>query len=388
MTSPSPKKIALITGITGQDGSYLAELLLSKGYVVHGIVRRCSTFNTSRIDHIFDKIELHYGDLSDQTCLVSIVSKVKPDEIYNLAAQSHVAVSFELPELTSNVDALGTLRLLEAIRIAGLSKTTRFYQASTSELYGNAISSDDCKSVAGVASVASVASAASATPMLSAQNEETPFNPQSPYAIAKQYAYWIVKHYRAAYGMFAVNGILFNHESPRRGPTFVTRKTTRSVAKIASEIAAAKVAAADTTSASGSHVLTLGNLDAKRDWGHAKDYVEAMYLMLQAKEPVDYVVATGITTTVREFVRKAFECAGIKIDFVGTGLDEIGVCRKTKHIFVRINKRYTRPTEVNLLLGDASKIKRDLGWTPKYDIDKLIQEMVAHDIQCTKSDII
>jgi len=341
-----PRKVALITGITGQDGSYLAELLLQKGYEVHGIIRRSSSFNTGRIEHLYvDKhtgrarLKLHYGDLTDSTNLIDVLRNTQPDELYNLAAQSHVKVSFELAEYTANVDGVGTLRLLDAIRTAGLSKKTRFYQASTSELYGKVRE----------------------TP----QNELTPFYPRSPYAVAKQFAYWIVVNYREAYDIFAVNGILFNHESPRRGPTFVTRKVTMAVARI-------KKGLQDS--------LYLGNLDAKRDWGHAKDYVQAMWLMLQAEKPDDFVVATGETTPVRTFVEKAFAVVDIKITWKGHGLDEVGVDQNGR-VLVRVDPAYFRPTEVDLLLGDPKKIKTNLGWKPHVTIDELVKEMVEADLK-------
>jgi GDPmannose 4,6-dehydratase len=342
-------KSALITGITGQDGSYLAELLLEKGYVVHGIIRRSSSFNTGRLEHLYEdrhtgkaRLFLHYGDLTDSTNLVHIINKTKPDEVYNLGAQSHVAVSFEMSEYTADVDGLGTLRLLDAIRTAGLTKKVRFYQASTSELYGKVVE----------------------TP----QSEKTPFYPRSPYAVAKQFAYWIVVNYREAYDIFAVNGILFNHESPRRGPTFVTRKVTRGVARIHMGL---------------QECLFLGNLESKRDWGHAKDYVHAMWMMLQAPNPVDYVVSTGETRSVREFVEKAFSIVGIKITWRGKGLDEVGVDQKGR-VLVRIDQKYFRPTEVDLLLGDCSKIKRELGWTCHVKFDDLVKEMVEADIEACK----
>jgi len=334
----------LLTGITGQDGSYLCEFLLEKGYIVHGMIRRSSSFNTGRIEHIYvdrhtdrPNLFLHYADLTDSNCLVHIIGQVRPDEIYNLGAQSHVQVSFELAEYTSNVDGLGTLRLLDAIRTCGLADKVRFYQASTSELYGKVRE----------------------TP----QTETTPFYPRSPYAVAKQFAYWIVVNYREAYNMFAVNGILFNHESPRRGPTFVTRKTTRAVARIA---------------AGTQKCLYLGNLDAKRDWGHAKDYVEAMWLMLQADKPDDFVVSTGETHTVRSFVEKAFECVGRKITWEGTGKDEVGRDQH-KEIVVRVDEKYFRPTEVDLLLGDPTKIKKTLGWECRVTFGELVKEMMEAD---------
>ena len=349
------KKIALITGITGQDGAYLTELLLSKGYEVHGIKRRSSLFNTDRIDHLYQdphetnkNLILHYGDLSDSTNLIRIIQQVQPDEIYNLGAMSHVKVSFDTPEYTANADGIGTLRILEAIRILGLTKKTKIYQASTSELYG----------------------LVQAVP----QSETTPFYPRSPYAVAKLYAYWITVNYREAYGMYACNGILFNHESPLRGETFVTRKITRGVAKIAMGL---------------QDKLYLGNLDAQRDWGHAKDYVEAMYLILQQEEPEDFVIATGITTKVREFVRMAFAEAGITVEFKGTGDGEKGYVTNCsnpdykveigKEIVV-VDPKYFRPTEVELLIGDPTKCQQKLNWKAKYNLQGLVKEMVAADI--------
>ncbi len=339
------RKIALITGITGQDGSYLAEFLLEKGYQVHGIIRRSSYFNTSRVDHLRDNpdFHLHYGDLTDSSCLNSILARVQPDEIYNLAAQSHVKVSFEMPEYTGNVDGLGTLRLLDAIRSSGLEKKVKFYQASTSELYGGIYTQ--------------------------AANEETPFYPRSPYAVAKQFAYWITVNYREAYGMYACNGILFNHESPRRGATFVTRKVTRAVARII---------------AGQQKVLYLGNLNAMRDWGHAKDYVKAMWLMLQHDKAEDFVIATNETHSVREFVEKAFAVVGIKIAWRGSGLDEVGYNVETQEEIIKIDPRYFRPTEVEYLLGDASKAKAKLGWILEHSFDDLVKEMVEEDIKLFK----
>jgi len=344
---------ALITGITGQDGSYLAELLLEKGYIVHGIIRRSSSFNTSRIDKIYRdrhdnsaKIFLHYGDLSDSTNLVHIISEVKPHEVYNLGAMSHVAVSFQMSEYTAEVDGVGTLRLLNAIRSCGLTDFTRFYQASTSELYGK---------------VREVP-----------QTEETPFYPRSPYGVAKQYAYWIVLNYREAYNMHATNGILFNHESPRRGATFVTRKITRAVANI---------------TAGNQNTLYLGNLDAKRDWGHAKDYVEGMWRMMQVDEPDDYVLATNETHKVREFVEKAFKHAGINLKWKGQEgtVDEIGVdASDESKIIVKIDPKYFRPTEVDLLIGNPEKAKKKLGWTPTTLFEDLVKEMVDADIEAVK----
>ena len=354
-------KKALITGITGQDGAYLAELLLSKGYEVHGIKRRTSLFNTDRIDHLYqdpheDKInlKLHYGDLSDSSNLIRIVQEVQPDEIYNLGAMSHVKVSFDSPEYAADVDGIGTLRLLEAIRILGLTQKTRFYQASTSELYG----------------------LVQEVP----QRETTPFYPRSPYAVAKLYGYWITVNYREAYNMFASNGILFNHESPLRGETFVTRKITRGACKISLGL---------------QQCLYMGNIDAKRDWGHAKDYVKVMWLILQHTKPDDYVVATGVTTTVREFIVKTFIRLGIVIDFKGTGVDEIGFVSdvndnsakvKVGDVIMRIDPKYFRPTEVELLIGDPSKAKRDLKWELEYDLDKLVVDMVSSDLQLFKRD--
>ena len=345
------EKTALITGITGQDGAYLARLLLAKGYRVHGIKRRASSFNTARIDEIYEdphvpdpQLTLHYGDLTDSTNLIRVVQETQPDEIYNLAAQSHVAVSFDTPEYTANSDALGTLRLLEAIRILGLEKKTRFYQASTSELYG----------------------LVQEVP----QRETTPFYPRSPYAAAKLYAYWITVNYREAYGIHASNGILFNHESPLRGETFVTRKITRGAAAIA---------------LGRQDVLFLGNLDAQRDWGHAREYVEGMWLMLQQDEGDDYVLATGITTTVRQFVEWAFADAGIELDWRGTGIDEQGFCRKTGALRVAIDPRYFRPTEVDLLIGDPSKAHQKLGWRHKTEVRELAREMVLADLETMKT---
>ena len=331
-------KVALITGITGQDGSYLAELLLEKGYQVHGIVRRASLINTHRIDHIYDSITLHYGDLTDSTNLVRIIQKVKPDEIYNLGAQSHVKVSFEMPEYTADVDGVGTLRILEAVRLLGMEDHVRIYQASTSELYG----------------------LVQETP----QRETTPFYPRSPYGVAKLYGYWIAKNYREAYGMYACTGILFNHESPRRGETFVTRKITRGLKAI---------------SEGKQNVLYLGNLNALRDWGHAKDYVEAMWLMLQQENPDDYVIATGKQYSVREFVEKAAPYFGFDIEWYGEGQDEIGIDKKTKKTIVSVNKKYFRPAEVETLLGDSTKAKTELGWDPKISFDQLVEDMCEHE---------
>lgn len=354
-------KVALITGVTGQDGAYLAEFLLEKGYEVHGIKRRSSLFNTNRIDHLYQdvhvkkvKFKLHYGDLSDSTNLIRIIQEVQPDEIYNLGAMSHVKVSFDTPEYTANADGVGTLRILEAIRILGLANKTKIYQASTSELYG----------------------LVQAVP----QSENTPFYPRSPYAVAKLYAYWITVNYREAYGIFASNGILFNHESPLRGETFVTRKITRGVAKIAYGL---------------QKKLYLGNLNAKRDWGHAKDYIEAMYLILQQDEPDDFVVATGITTTVRDFVKMAFAEAGIEVEFKGEGKDEKAIVVHCSDPFgnvevgtevVSVDERYFRPTEVDLLIGDPTKANEQLGWKPKYDIKSLINEMVASDMHLIRQE--
>lgn len=352
---PQSMKRALITGITGQDGAYLAELLLEKGYEVHGIKRRSSLFNTNRIDHLYQdphekdiKFKLHYGDLSDSMNLTRIIQEVKPDEIYNLGAMSHVKVSFDTPEYTANVDGLGTLRILEAVRLLGLTEKTKIYQASTSELYG----------------------LVQQVP----QTENTPFYPRSPYGVAKLYAYWITVNYREAYNMFACNGILFNHESPIRGETFVTRKITRAASRIA-------MGMQDT--------LFLGNLDARRDWGHAKDYVEAMWLMLQQEKAEDYVIATGITTSVRNFVEIAFSEVGIKLAFRGKEIEEEGVVVSCFNpdfqlpegkVVVKIDPEYHRPTEVDLLIGDASKCKEKLNWQPKYDLAQLIQEMMAADV--------
>ncbi len=343
---PDPRKVALITGITGQDGSYLAELLLAKGYEVHGIKRRSSSFNTGRVDHLYhDRHEqgvrffLHYGDLTDATNLIRIMAEVQPTEIYNLGAQSHVAVSFETPEYTANSDALGTLRLLEAIRILGMEKTTRFYQASTSELYGKV----------------------QAVP----QDETTPFYPRSPYAAAKLYGYWIVVNYREAYGLHASNGVLFNHESPRRGETFVTRKITRAVAAI---------------SLGRQDCLYLGNLEARRDWGHARDFVEGMWRILQQDRADDYVLATGVTHTVRHFCDLAFAEAGMAIEWRGSGAGEVGVDRASGRTVVRVDPEYFRPTEVDLLIGNPAKAQRKLGWTHTVGLADLVKEMVAADI--------
>jgi len=346
-------KVALITGVTGQDGSYLAELLLGKGYEVHGIKRRSSLFNTDRIDHLYQdphdtgrRFVLHYGDMTDSSSLISIIQQVQPDEIYNLAAQSHVAVSFEEPEYTANTDALGALRILEAIRILKLEKKTRFYQASTSELYG----------------------LVQEIP----QKETTPFYPRSPYAVAKLYAYWITVNYREAYGIFACNGILFNHESPVRGQTFVTRKITRALAHI-------KLGLQD--------CLFLGNLDAKRDWGHAKDYVEMQWLMLQQDVAEDYVIATGVQYSVREFVNAAAQEIGLSIRWEGHGVDEKGFDAKGKCV-VAVDPRYFRPTEAETLLGDASKAKEKLGWTPKISLQELVSEMMREDLKAAERDVL
>ncbi|MFW6030394.1 MAG: GDP-mannose 4,6-dehydratase [Halanaerobiales bacterium] len=338
-------KKALITGITGQDGSYLAELLLNKGYEVHGIIRRASTFNTDRIDHIYQdphdenvKLHLHYGDMTDASALSRLVEKINPDEIYNLAAQSHVATSFEIPEYTTDVDAMGTLRLLDAIKESKIK--TKFYQASTSELYGKVQEMP--------------------------QNEETPFYPRSPYAAAKLYAYWIVRNYREAYNLFAVNGILFNHESPRRGKRFVTRKISRAVARIQK---------------GKQDRIYLGNLNAKRDWGYAKDYVKMMWMMLQHDEPEDYVIATGETHTVREFVEKAFKYVDIDIVWEGKGVDERGIDKNTGKVLVEVDPKYFRPTEVDILIGDASKAKEELGWEPEVTFKELVNIMVESDLR-------
>ena len=330
-------KVALITGITGQDGSYLAELLLEKGYEVHGIVRRASLINTHRIDHIYEQIKLHYGDLTDAMSVTNLIKDVEPDEIYNLGAQSHVKVSFEIPEYTAQVDGLGTLRVLEAVRLLGMEMKTRVYQASTSELYGEV----------------------QETP----QTETTPFYPRSPYGVAKLYGYWIVKNYRESYGVHASSGILFNHESPRRGETFVTRKITRGLSRI---------------SVGEQECLYLGNLNAKRDWGHAKDYVEAMWLMLQQDEPDDYVIATGEQYSVKDFVDKAAPFFGFNIEWMGEGELEFGYDWNTKRKVIAVDKKYFRPAEVESLLGDASKAKRKLGWEPKISFDQLIEDMVLY----------
>lgn len=364
-------KTALITGITGQDGAYLAELLLEKGYKVHGIKRRASLFNTDRIDHLYQdphvedpRLILHYGDLTDSMNLTRIIQETQPDEIYNLAAMSHVKVSFDTPEYTANADGIGTLRILEAVRLLGLEKKTRVYQASTSELYG----------------------LVQAVP----QSETTPFYPRSPYAVAKLYGYWITVNYREAYGMYACNGILFNHESPLRGETFVTRKITRAVAKIALGLQSD---------------LYMGNLDAKRDWGHAKDYVEAMWRILQQDVAEDFVIATGVTTKVRDFIKMAFAHVGFKLRFEGEGVDELGILEaidenfinngleedklkvKVGDVLVKIDPTYFRPTEVDLLIGDPSKAQKKLGWTPKYDLAMLVEDMMASDLKLFKKDL-
>lgn len=370
------KKTALITGITGQDGAYLAELLLEKGYIVHGVKRRSSLFNTDRIDHLYQdphvqdrNLILHYGDMTDSMNLTRIIQETQPDEIYNLAAMSHVKVSFDTPEYTANADGIGTLRILEAVRLLGMEKKTRIYQASTSELYG----------------------LVQQVP----QSEKTPFYPRSPYAVAKLYAYWITVNYREAYGMYACNGILFNHESPLRGETFVTRKITRAVAKIALGLQKG---------------LHMGNLNAQRDWGHAKDYVDAMWRILQQPEPEDYVIATGTTTTVRDFIKMAFAEVGFEIKFEGEGVDEIGILANINtdiytnkldihhniltlgkpevgDILVRVDPNYFRPTEVELLIGDPTKAKQKLGWEPKYDLPALVVEMVEADVATFKKDV-
>ena len=361
-------KVALITGITGQDGSYLAELLLEKGYMVHGIKRRSSLFNTNRIDHLYQdphhpdqRLKLHYGDLSDAMNLTRIIKETQPDEIYNLAAMSHVAVSFETPEYVGNIDGLGTLRILEAVRILGLEKKTRIYQASTSELYGG-MSQNKNKS--------------------GFYDESSPFYPRSPYGVAKIYGFWITKNYREAYNMFACNGILFNHESPRRGETFVTRKITRAVSKIALGL---------------QDKLYLGNLEAQRDWGHAKDYVRMMWMVLQADEAEDWVIATGVTTRVRDFVRLAFREVGVELEFKGEGVDEkafVSECNQ-KDFQLEIGKEvlsvdpsYFRPTEVDLLIGDSSKAKKKLGWNPEYSLNFLVKDMMSSDLSLMKKDVV
>jgi GDPmannose 4,6-dehydratase len=358
----SRSKVALITGITGQDGSYLAEFLLEKNYIVHGIKRRSSSFNTERIDHIYQdpqvdnsRFKLHYGDLTDGSNLTRIIQEVQPDEVYNLGAQSHVAVSFESPEYTADVDGIGTLRLLEAIRLLGLHKKTRFYQASTSELYG----------------------LVQETP----QKEDTPFYPRSPYAVAKLYAYWITVNYREAFGMFACNGILFNHESPRRGETFVTRKITRGLSKIAQGL---------------DKCLYMGNLDSLRDWGHAKDYVRMQWMMLQQDNPQDYVIATGVQYSVRDFIRKSAARLGITLDFEGNGQNELAIVTSIEgnqapavevgKVIVRIDPRYFRPTEVETLLGNPAKAKAELGWIPEITLDSMVAEMIDHDLKQAKQE--
>jgi GDPmannose 4,6-dehydratase len=345
-------KIALITGITGQDGAYLAELLLAKGYIVHGIKRRSSLFNTDRIDHLYkDQHEndvrffLHFGDMTDSSNIIGIIQKVKPDEIYNLAAQSHVQVSFELPEYTANSDAVGALRILEAIRLLGMEKKVRYYQASTSELYGK---------------VQEIP-----------QSETTPFYPRSPYAVAKLYAYWITVNYRESYDMYACNGILFNHESPLRGETFVTRKITRAAAKIKLGL---------------QKKLWLGNLDSQRDWGHAKDYVEGMWLMLQQEKPEDYVLATGVTYSVRHFAELAFKEIGIELEWKGKGVDEKGINKADGSIVIEVDKRYFRPAEVELLVGNPAKAMKNMGWKHKYSLNDLVKEMVHADIELFEKD--
>jgi GDPmannose 4,6-dehydratase len=346
------KKVALITGITGQDGAYLAEFLLDKGYKVHGIKRRASLFNTDRIDHLYRDphekgrdLTLHYGDMTDSSNLIRIIQETQPDEIYNLAAQSHVQVSFESPEYTANADGIGVLRLLEAIRILNLEKKTRFYQASTSELYGKV----------------------QETP----QKETTPFYPRSPYAVAKLYAYWICINYREAYGIFACNGILFNHESPIRGETFVTRKITRAVSRISMGL---------------QEKIYLGNLDAKRDWGHARDYIKAMWLMLQQEKPKDFVIATGVTTKVRDFVEMSFNHVGIEIEWQGSGVAEKGINKKNGKVVVEVDSRYFRPTEVELLLGDPTKAQQKLGWQPETNLQQLVKDMMEADLESTRRD--
>jgi GDPmannose 4,6-dehydratase len=359
-------KIALITGITGQDGSYLAELLLEKGYEVHGIKRRASSLNTARIDHLYQdphhpnqRLKLHYGDLSDAMNLTRIIQEVQPDEIYNLGAMSHVAVSFDTPEYVGNIDGLGTLRILEAVRILGLEKKTRIYQASTSELYGGMPENKNDKGF---------------------YDENSPFYPRSPYGVAKIYGFWITKNYREAYNIFACNGILFNHESPRRGETFVTRKITRATARIALGI---------------QEKLYLGNLDAKRDWGHAKDYVRMMWMILQAEKPEDWVIATGKTTTVRDFVRLAFKEVGIELEFTGEGVNEKAIVTKCNNTefqielgkeVLSVDPAYFRPTEVDLLIGDPTKAKEKLGWVPEYDLVSLVKDMMQSDVKLMQKD--
>lgn len=345
------QKVAMITGITGQDGSYLTELLLMKGYNVHGLIRRSSTTNTQRIDHLLNKEEfksrlfLHYGDLSDSSNLINLVREIQPDEIYNLAAQSHVKVSWDCPEYTADCDALGTLRLLEAIRQNKLEQKTKFYQASTSELFGLI-----------------------QEPI---QKETTPFYPRSPYAVAKLYAYWICVNYRESFGIFAANGILFNHESPRRGETFVTRKITLAAAKIKAGL---------------QDKLYLGNLDSKRDWGHAKDYVEGMWRILQQDKPSDYVLATGVTTTIRDFCKMAFEALDMDIEFIGSGVEEKGIDKKTGKVLIEVDPQFFRPAEVDLLLGDSTKARTELGWKPNYDLKMLAKEMAETDYENAKNE--
>lgn len=350
-------KVALITGVTGQDGAYLAEFLLKKGYIVHGVKRRSSLFNTDRVDHLYKdqhednvKFFLHYGDLTDATNLIRLIQEIEPDEIYNLAAQSHVMVSFETPEYTANSDALGTLRILEAIRILGLEEKTRFYQASTSELYGGLEYNKNEKGM---------------------YDENTPFHPRSPYAVAKLYGFWIVKNYREAYNMYACNGILFNHESPLRGETFVTRKITRAAARI-------KLGLQDK--------LYLGNLDAKRDWGHAREYIEGMWLMLQQDEPEDFVLATGETNTVRKFVELSFQNLDIEVEWKGSGVDEKGYDKATGKEIIAVDPKYFRPSEVDLLIGDPSYAKEKLGWEHKTDLNGLVKEMVEEDLKLFQRD--
>jgi GDPmannose 4,6-dehydratase len=354
-------KVALITGVTGQDGAYLAELLLSKGYMVHGIKRRSSLFNTQRIDHIYEDphidnqhFRLHYGDLNDSTNLIRIIQETQPDEIYNLGAMSHVKVSFDMPEYTANADGIGTLRILEAVRLLGLTQKTKIYQASTSELYG----------------------LVQEVP----QRETTPFYPRSPYAVAKLYAYWITVNYREAYSMFACNGILFNHESPRRGETFVTRKITRGIAQMAMGM---------------QETLFMGNIDSKRDWGHAKDYVEAMWLILQQDQPEDFVISTGVTTTVRDFIIMAFAEVGVELEFSGSDVNEIAVVKSSSNpefgfkigqVVIQIDPAYFRPTEVDLLIGDNTKATTKLGWKPKYTLDMLVKEMMEADLELFKKE--
>ena len=339
------KKVALITGITGQDGSYLSELLLDKNYDVHGIIRRSSSYNTERIENIIDKIDLHYGDLTDSANIDNLVKKIKPDEIYNLGAQSHVKISWDCPEFTANTDAMGVLRLLEAIHSNGLEKKTKFYQASTSELFGLV--------------------------QQPIQSEKTPFYPRSPYGVAKLYGYWITVNYRESYNIFASNGILFNHESPRRGENFLTRKITLAAARIKEGL---------------QDHLELGNLDSKRDWGHAKDYVEGMWRILQQDHPDNYVLATGVTTSIRDFCRMAFERLGIELEFVGQGVDEKGIDKATGKTLIEVDPRYFRPAEVDLLLGDSTKARTELGWKPTYDLQALVNEMVDADLELAKKE--